>query len=235
MIVRTVGNHQQLVTQPEHARLAGRIMERCERLNAHPRRKHILLAIAEHDNGWAEEDATPRVDGTTGAVVDFVNAPLSVRHDVWPRAVARLAEDPWAAALVAQHALTVYERSRSDAAWTSFFEEMEGARDGMLGTSGLRLEDFAADYVFVRLADLISLTFCAGWTGEQRCAEWTVQLSGTRVVVSPDAFGGATVPMAIEARVVPRRPFESDADLRDVLSTASTTTLRGEVAGRQSW
>jgi hypothetical protein len=235
VIVRALGNRLHLITQPDHAHLAGRIMTHCVALAARPRRDSILLAAAEHDNGWAEEDAAPTVDPATGAVVDFINAPLGVRHDVWPRAVARLAEDPWAAALVAQHAITVYDRFRSDAAWTSFFEEMEDARDVMLGAGGPGLEELTADYVFVRLADLISLTFCAGWTGEQRCAEWTVQLSGARVVVSPDAFGGATVPMAIEARVVPRRPFGSDADLREALKAAATTTLRGEVAGRQSW
>ena len=63
------------------------------------RRDVILETIAEHDNGWAEEDAAPSVNPETGRIYDFVNAPLNVRHRVWPRAVARLEEDPWAAAL----------------------------------------------------------------------------------------------------------------------------------------
>lgn len=204
-------------------------MEHCVPLAARPRRDVILHAIAEHDNGWAEEDAAPTVNPETGNVVDFVSAPLSVRHAVWPRGIARLADDAWAAALVAHHALTVYDRFRSEAEWTPFFAEIEAMRDAMLRASGMPLHDLLADYTFVRLADLISLTFCTGWTDEQRFGDWTVELSGTRVVVTPDAFGGAEIPIAIETREIRHEPFRSDAELRRALSEAATATLRGEV------
>src|SRR5581483_8368207 len=66
MIVRRTGGRIQLITQPDHAQLAGRIMARCAALADRPRRTSILLAVAEHDNGWAEEDAAPEAgeDGT---------------------------------------------------------------------------------------------------------------------------------------------------------------------------
>ena len=112
-------------------------MEHCVPLATRPRRDAILHAIAEHDNGWAEEDAAPRVNPATGQVFDFVTAPASVRQIVWPRGVARLAGDPWAAALVAQHAITVYDRFRPESEWAPFFAEMEAARDEMLRASGL--------------------------------------------------------------------------------------------------
>jgi len=204
-------------------------MEHCVPLSARPRRDAILHAIAEHDNGWAEEDAAPTVDPGTGQVLDFVSAPLSARHAVWPRGVARLADDPWAAALVAHHAVTVYERFRSEDEWRPFFAGMEALRGGMLRTTGLPLKDLLADYPFVRLADLISLTFCTGWTDEQRFGDWTIQLSGTRVVVAPDPFGVAEIPLEIEAREIRNQPFRSDAELRDALRDANTTTLRGEL------
>ena len=200
-------------------------------LSARSRRDAILHAIAEHDNGWAEEDAAPAVNPETGSVVDFVSAPLSVRHGVWPRAIARLADDPWAAALVAQHAITVYDRFRSEAEWTSFFADMEAARDAMVRASGMPLDELAADYPFVRLGDLISLTFCTGWTDAQRFGDWTVELAGTRVVVTPDPFGGTTIPVEINARAIRTQPFRSDAELRNALRDASTTVLRGEVTG----
>jgi len=81
---------------------------------------------------------------------------------------------------------------------------------------------------------LISLTFCTGWTDEQRFGDWTVQLAGTRVVVTPDAFGGATIPIEINAREIRNQAIRSDADLRDALSEATTTTLQGSVAGSRS-
>jgi hypothetical protein len=231
VIVRPAHQSVQLITQPDHAHLARRIMEQCVALAARPRRDSILHAIAEHDNGWTEEDRTPTVNPATGRVTDFVSAALSVRHSVWPRAIARLADDPWAAALVAQHAITVYDRFRPEAEWQPFFTEMEEARSEMLLASGLPLDDLADDYPYVRLADLISLTFCVGWTDEQRFGDWTIQLSGTRVVVAPDPFGGATIPIDVKATVVRDRPFRSDEALREALSEATATTLRGEVAG----
>ncbi|MCA1585188.1 MAG: DUF3891 family protein [Acidobacteria bacterium] len=232
MIVRPVRDAVQLITQPDHAHLARALMEHCVPLATSRRRATILHAIGEHDNGWAEDDAAPIVNPETGGVADFVTVPLSRRHAVWPRGVARLAADPWAAALVAQHALTVYDRFRPEAEWTSFFADMEAARGQMLGASGLSLDDLLADYPYVRLADLISLTFCTGWTDEQRFGVWTVHLSGARVIVTPDAFGGATIPFEIEAREIGRQRFRSDAELRHALGEATTTTLRGEVTAR---
>jgi hypothetical protein len=207
-------------------------MEHCVPLASRPRRQAILHAIGEHDNGWAEPDAAPTLSSDTGRVMDFVSAPLNVRQTVWPRGVARLSDDPWAAALVAQHALTIYDRFRPDPEWTSFFAEMEAARDTMVRASERPLDDLLSDYALVRLADLISLTFCTGWTDEQRFGDWTIKLSGTRVVVSPDAFGGMKIPIEITAKEIRNQPFRSDTELHRAWSEAKTTTLRGEVEGK---
>ena len=75
------------------------------------------------------------------------------------------------------------------------------------------------------------LAFCTASPDAQRFGAWTVQPSGTRIVVTPDVFGGATIPIEINAREIRRHTFRSDADLRHALSEANTTTLRGEVAG----
>ena len=83
----------------------------------------------------------------------------------------------------------------------------------------------------MRLADLISLTFCTGWTDEQRFAEWAVQRSGTRVAVTPEAFGGAEIPFEIRAREIDDRPYRSDAELREALNEAQYTVLQGAVTG----
>jgi hypothetical protein len=197
----------------------------------HPRRSSILLAIAEHDNGWAEPDAAPMIDPVTGFPLDFITAPTAVRQGVWPRGVMRLADDPWAAALVAQHAIVIFERYRGDAQWTPFFAEMEVLRGTMLKTSGLSLDELTADYRFLGLGDLLSLTFCNGWTDVERFQDWTVQLSGSRVVVSPDVFRGNSASVAIDAKEIPRRAYRDDMELREAVAASGITTLRGTVAG----
>jgi hypothetical protein len=233
MIVRPLPDGFQLITQLDHAHLARRIMERCVPLAERPRREAILLAIAEHDGGWVEVDAAPAVDSETGGVVDFVKAPLVVRQGVWPRAVARLDGEPWAAALVAHHAWFVYERFRTgaDPEWTSFFTAMAAARDERLEALGASLDELLADYRFLRLGDLISLAFCNLATEPMRHEEWTVRRVGERVVVTPSAFGDAVVPFEIQAREIHGAPFRSDAELRAAFEYAAPTTLRGEVAG----
>ena len=56
-------------------------------------------------------------------------------------------------------------------------------------------------------------------------------LVGARVAVTPNPFGGATIPVAISARTIHPHSFGSDAELHDTLRHASSTILRGEVAG----
>ena len=231
MIVRRLADRLQLITQPDHAQLAGTIMEFCVALKAEPRRDTILRAIYAHDNGWREEDQSPRVNPETGGVFDFVSAPLSIRQAVWPRGVMRLGKDAWTAALIAQHAITVYDRFRPNREWSSFFAGMEAERDARLDISGLPLENLVADYRYVRLGDLISLTFCTGWSDEQRFGGQTIRLLGDHVAVSPDLFGGTTIPIDIIAREIPSQRFESDAILGAALREANTIVLRGEVSG----
>lgn len=229
MIVRSAPSGVQLITQPDHAHLARGIMEHAVALARHPRRESILHAVSEHDNGWAEEDAEPTVNPATGRIADFIGVPVAVRHRVWPRGIGRLA-DPWAAALVAHHAITVYDRFRSDDAWGTFFADLQATRDREVRVSGLSFADLAADYPYLRLGDLISLAFCTGSADEQRFGGWSVKLERSRVVVTPDAFGGEMIPIAIGAREIPRSSFASDAELREALRRAGTSILRGQVA-----
>ena len=108
---------------------------------------------------------------------------------------------------------------------------MASARDAMLGKADGSLDLLLTDYVYVRLADLISLTFCVGWEDEQRFGEWTVRRRDDRVIVMPDAFGGQQIPIAIDAREISGRPFRSDSELREAIQGAKVMTLRGVVSG----
>jgi len=216
-----------LITQPDHAALARRIMEHCVSLVEHPRRDAILRAIGDHDNGWAETDAAPEADAATGDVVDFIHAPLSVRLSVWPRTIAGLADEPYAAALVAHHAMFAYDRFREEPDWTAFFAAMDASRRDMLQASGGSMEELLADYAFLRLGDLISLAFCTGSTTAQSFRDWTVQLVGPRVVVTPGIFGGAPVPFGVAARAV-RPPFASNDELQAAWERSAIAIIQGE-------
>jgi hypothetical protein len=231
MIVQRHPDTLLLITQPDHARLAGRLMRHWMPLHDLPRRDEILLAIDEHDNGWREPDAAPIVDPRTGRVFDFVSAPASVRQGVWPRAIARLAAAPWSAALVAEHAITVYDRYRSDPQWVAFFAALERDRDRLVAHAGRSLDDLRRDYPFVRIGDLLSLLFCARWD-EDTFDGWTFARDGDHLKITPDALGSERIPFSITARRIPDRPYASDDDLRDTLRDAPEVTLQGVMSSR---
>ena len=204
MIVRPHGTSSLLITQPDHAALAARIMERwqADGFPVNPRRGEILRAVAEHDNGWIEFDAKPML-GADGAVLDFSTVDGEVKRNVWPRAIARLARHPYAAALVAHHAAHVYRRYRTDGEWVDFFIAMETARRAYLGIAGVAMDTMLGDYLFLRMGDLMSLAFCNAWTDIQKDdtgSVYAMRLDGDRLLVTPDPFGGTVVDLAIEGR-----------------------------------
>jgi hypothetical protein len=231
MIVRQADGVLHLIPQPVHAALARRIMEHCEPLLKHPRRASILLAVQEHDNGWREADAAPMVDPATRRILDFVHVPPAVRQGAWPRGVTRLREDdPWAALLVAHHAVTVYDRFRKDPAWASFFPRMEGMRAELEAACGRPREDHEDDYAWLRLGDVISLAFCTASTTPLVAARWSVQFDGgTRVRVTPPVFT-TDVPFTVTACEIGDVPYSSDTALRMAVRTAPSHALEGVVA-----
>jgi hypothetical protein len=231
MIVRRRHDVLHLITQPDHAALARRVMERWVPLHDAERRASILLAVEEHDNGWQDPDSAPMVNAE-GGVYDFIDTPVAIRQGVWPRGVNRLADDdPWSAALVAQHAATVYDRYRPDAAWTDFFPKMEAMRDALIAAAGRASAQLARDYTFVRIGDLISLIFCNEWNEPQSYDQWQFRRDGDRVLVSPDPFAGREVPIAVRAREIPNVRYESDDALQQAFRASPVVTLSGRVVG----
>jgi hypothetical protein len=234
MIVRHAGESLLLITQPDHAALARRVMEQWtpDGLPDSPRRESILLAVGQHDNGWLMVDAAPIVL-PDGRIADFVVAPGEVRRGVWPRAVATLAADPSAAALVAQHAVFVYSRFESDPEWLPFFTEMKALREHHRARAGLDAATLQRDYDFVRLGDLISLTFCNPWTDRQQHGAYSIIGDGTDLVIEPDPFGGARVPLEIRARRLPNRAYAGAADAARAWEEAGQVIVAGSVSARQ--
>lgn len=208
---------------------------RADALTKSPQRTSILLAVEEHDNGWAEVDARPLVDSATGRILDFINAPGEVRRGVWPRGVERLAGTPYAAALVAQHALHIYRRYREDPEWVPFFVDMQCLRDSHLqASSDATLEELLSDYEFVRLGDLASLTFCNGWTDVQTDVPgYSIWLDNERLLIAPDPFEGHHVEFEIAARELPECSFESTSDAWQAFVKARRVMLTGVVSGKR--
>ena len=232
MIVRPAGDERHLITQPDHAALAARIMAHWTSLAAAERRDAILARCTITTTGGREPDAAPTIDPATGTVRDFIGVPAAVKQAVWPRALAGLAGDPWTAALVAHHAATVYDRFRGDPPWDGFFTGWRREAGAPLAATGLPMDALVRDYVYVRLGDLASLAFCNAWTEPQMLGPWTIRLlDGQQLMVEPNPFVH-DVPFEIEARCLAPAPLASDAELQAAFHAAPSAAPAGLVVGR---
>jgi hypothetical protein len=223
-----------LIRQSDHAALAADLMGAWTAggLLTNPRRDWILAAARAHDDGWDVEDEAMIVDAD-GAPVDFIAASLAVKHGVWPRCLAQLdAGPPYVAALVAQHALTVYGDHRAKPEWQPFFETMAMSRAALLARCDPETAaHIDADYRFVRMADILSLIFCKGWRQPFEHDGHRIAVDDGVLGVAPDPFNDARIPIAVTARRIPRRAYTSDADLRSAIAAASVVMIEGTAVG----
>ena len=238
MIVRDEGSTFLLVTQPHHAQLAAEIVSAIstEPPLAGAHRRSILLATREHDNGWIEVDAEPTIDPATGRPSDFIVGPPEVKHELWPRGIRRVGRsDPRAGALVAEHALTVDSYRRHEIGWATFFHTIASLRDALLerigAATGEDREAFQAEYRSVRLGDSLSLQFCSGWREPHPTLGYEASMEGGTLVVTPDPFGGAVVPVRVIGRRIPARRYRDDADLRATLAAVTPEVVAGQARG----
>lgn len=248
MIIRRQKQDLLFITQADHAALAAEILVpwQADGFPANPRRDAILLAAREHDNGWFEEDDATLVD-PAGEPLDFVSAPVPVKHRIWPRAAARLARtDLYAAALVAHHALAVHGQQRTDPVWRGFLDRMsriesdllaqweQGDRppnDNQKGPVPMGMGPVPLDYRFLQAGDQLSLVFCNGWTAPFPRPGGHTILKGTTLEITPDPFDGARIPLRVPARRIAARAFAAPADLRAALDRAPVEILHGEAVG----
>lgn len=235
MIIRRLASSYQLISQPQHAALAARIMRHWQpdHFPESPRKASILNAIEQHDSGWAEIDETLVVSEATGQLLDFIELPDALKRDTSLRGIEGLASDPYAAALVAQHRLHVYRRYAEHPEWSAFFARVTAARDAYLHAArSVSLDELLRDYTFVRAGDLASLAFCNSWTDvDPDGCGYAMRLEGTSMVIIPDPFGGRTIEIEIEARKIGHQSFDSAAHAQRVVASAPVVTLRGLVSG----
>ncbi|HVS02886.1 MAG TPA: DUF3891 family protein [Thermoanaerobaculia bacterium] len=222
MIVSGMGATLRLVTQPDHARLAAELLAlwRLPKLVDHPRRAGLLVAVREHDNGWREADAAPRVDPASGAPCSFLDAPDEVRREVWRRGSRRYAaSDPYVALLITRHALELLGDRRGEEAWQPLLAELDERHDELCERCELAEVEVAADYRWLAVGDLLSLTACSGGPESRSRHEYRAQLVDATLHLAPFPLAGTTT-FSIPCRRIPARRYRGDADLGGELAAA---------------
>jgi len=222
MIVVPEGPALLLVTQPDHAHLAAELLSlwRADGLSGHPRRGDLLFAAREHDNGWREADAAPRWDAGRGRPHDFMTLPRGDRIEIWERGVCRFAaERPYASLLITRHALNLFQGRRGEEDWEPFLDFLMYFERGLLDETGVAREELEADYQWIDLADLISLTACM--RKREPASRYGVEIQPEEDTIRLDPFplAGATS-FRVPCRRISLRSYRGDADLGGELAAA---------------
>ncbi|MDH3402988.1 MAG: DUF3891 family protein [Acidobacteriota bacterium] len=220
MIVTASEHGWRCITQPDHARLGRELLAlwRRDGLPDHPRREALLEAVLEHDNGWREADAAPRLHVEEGRPHDFVSHPLAERLAIWRRGIERYRDDrPYVAALVLEHARYLHRGRRGVPAWDEFLDELESRRGELAAAAGLAPAELASDYRWLHTADLCSLVVCADWREPFERRGLRCRLREDGLELSPFPLAGATR-FSVPCRDLPSGEYRSDAAVATALA-----------------
>jgi hypothetical protein len=212
-----------LVTQHDHARLAHDILAlwTADGLPTHPLREDLLLAVAEHDNGWREVDSAPLLRVDTGWPCDFRDYPAAERQRVWRLAVDRLASrEPHVAYLVLLHAYRLHQSRLTSPEWQAFFGLLQEYRHALEPRLQADVRSLQTAYEYLWLADTLSLGACGVWgRRELTWGDHEISVGHGQIEISPFPFAGSFT-LRIQHRLVPKRPYTGDGDLGAELAAA---------------
>jgi hypothetical protein len=222
MIVTSRPGVLSLVTQNDHAHFSAEILSLwvTDGLPEHPRRRQLVFAAREHDNGWREADSAPHHDPATGRPHDFMTLGGEERRRIWRRGPRRYADqEPYSALLVTRHARALHADHEDDPEWSDVFAEWRELEAELAEASNATAAEIAADYRWIDLTDLLSLAVCAGWTQARERHGFRMAVRGDELFLDPFPLAGATT-FRICGREIPDRRYRSDSDLGVELASA---------------
>ncbi len=249
MIRRDDNDGFTLITQYDHAVLAGRIMEHWgNEMFAGPSPLHeVLFAVREHDCGWKDWDGAPKINPENGYPSNFMEMESSDQTGIWRRSFESYREEhPYASALIALHFARfnrkLLTRDPSDAHAKSLDPDIFRFISDRLGISagdsklGRVPRDVRINLRLLQVGDIISLALCHGWESMEIAdvpldyEGNTLRLSlesedGFKYAISPYPFSGPRLELKVEARKLGRKSYSDDEDLRRSLELSPYTTL----------
>jgi Protein of unknown function (DUF3891) len=241
-------SHWALISQVEHARLAGRLAEPWVDGPFAPLwpRDELLWAIEHHDDGWRQWEACPGVDSRTGRPRNFTEMPAAEALAIWRHSVdAAAAAFPLAGYVVAGHFCALARRAAhwredpaSRQATAAFIADYEQRMAGWLAAwqsadSRANTPQRAATAVeYLQFFDALSLWLC--------CAPATVPHAlaapgGGRLILTP--LGAERIAVAPWPFALPRLAAEVAARRVRVAryATAAALTTAPSEAVRLGW
>ena len=247
MIRRDDNDGFTLITQYDHAVLAGRIMERWgNEMFVSPSPFHeVQFAVREHDCGWKNWDSVPKINPENGHPANFMEMESSDQTDIWRRCFESYSEEhPYASALIALHFAgfnrKLLNRDRSDGHAKSLDLEISRFVSDKLGIEDSKLSrippEVKINLRLLQVGDVISLALCHGWKSmeisdvpldyEGNSAMLALESEdGFNYTISPYPFSDPQLKLKVGARKLGRKSYSDNEDLRRHLGSSPYTTL----------
>ena len=249
MIRRDDGDGWLLISQVEHARLAGEIAAAWGNgtVPAPPHPEWLISAVRDHDEGWRAWELAPRIDPSTGRPRDFTEMPMREATVIWTRSIADCCKQPFCSLWVSRHFCHLAEQARESrgdkpdevAAIDRFLQQQRSVqaceeqalapRFGPGEFVPLADEGFR----FLQFFDRLSLWLCCAPRTQPE--EFLVPRFGSIRFVpdTPRLLRAEPFPLSVDslelrvpAKRIAAQRLADDAELRAALSHARTEELR---------
>lgn len=246
MIRRVDGNDWLIISQIDHARLAGALAAHwgSEFVAPLPRPDLLIPAVENHDDGWKEWEQQPRVDRATGRPRNFTEMPLVEATAIWTRSIDRCAQSSAMGGVwVSLHFCWLARRaSADDPAEAGAIERFLDLQAALQRSLRMQVEsefpggelDALIDrgFRFLQAFDSMSLWLCCGEPTRPMTATLPDQepltfqpIDSRRIRVHPYPFSAPMLELHVPARRIPARRYEDDRQLREALSRSQPEQL----------
>jgi hypothetical protein len=207
----------------------------------------VLFAISSHDSGWRDWDSEPKVNKENGYPANFTEMTPHDQSVIWSKCYrCHLKEHPYASALIALH-FSKFNRSNlrkdpDNQHLELLLLDMDKVISSEFGFHILNLkpeqipEEVRVNLKLLQIGDIISLTLCHGWRSieitetplDYAARQTTLKMEsedGLNYVISPYPFEKSTLTFQITGKILDRKSFSDDKDLRDSIKLSKSVTL----------
>ncbi|MEI4770051.1 DUF3891 family protein [Psychrobacillus sp. FJAT-51614] len=130
-----------MVTQNEHGKIAGEIVQHCKEDYFYDleRSEEVILAVHEHDRGWIELDTSPVWNDQTDKPYSFIDYPESLKITFYKKGLEEVAEMSEYAALLCSLHYSSFIQDAEELAVREFWNEEKQKQEQLskeLGITG---------------------------------------------------------------------------------------------------
>ena len=175
MIVLERHQSYSLVTQNDHAQIAGVVARNCnEEYFFDDNRTHeVLLAIKEHDRGWIELDSSPVWNDQTEKPYSFIDYPLSLKITFYKKGVDEVEKMSKYAGLLCSFHYASFIQDPSEPAVREFWQKEKQRQERLskelqLAGNEHKQETLMYHLDLLKFCDYLSLYICLNEPGDNK-------------------------------------------------------------------